>query len=257
LDETESRIIEHRLREEGVRIHYHTEVEEIIGRRGRVVGLRTKGGKQIKCEIVAFAIGIRPRLQLAKSTGLTTDRGILVNEYLETNLPDIYAAGDVAQVFDPLTGQMVVDSLWNPARHQGHIAGLNMSGQRIPYLKSVPFNVTRLAGLTTTIIGLVGSNNNKEVFDIVRGESETWQQIPDAIACQSNFEVNRLRILVGERTLMGAVVMGNQTLSQPLQKMISGKADITEIRDQLLQSDPPMVEIISDFWSVWRHQLAS
>ena len=248
LDETESRIVEHRLREEGVQIHHHTELEEILEKRGQVAGVRTKDGRLFKCSLVAIAIGIRPRKELAEASGLETDRGILVNEYLQTSDPDVYAAGDVAQVFDPFSGKSVLDSLWGPARNQGTTAGLNMCGLGQPYYKLVPFNVTRLANLTTTIIGLVGRGSDRDLVGIARGDSETWRQLPDAIAAQADFEVNRLRILVGEQTFIGAIVMGDQTLSRPLQHIITQHIDITPIREELLKQGAPIADIIADFW---------
>jgi NAD(P)H-nitrite reductase large subunit len=252
LDETESRIVENRLMEEGVNIHYHTELAEIIGKRGKVVGVITKKGEHIKCKMLAIAIGIRPRTELAVTAGLKAERGILVSQYLQTSAPDIFAAGDVAQVYDPHTGQFVVDSLWGPARAQGHAAGLNMAGVTTPYRKAVPFNVTRLAGLTTTIIGTVGNGNDPDLLGIVRGDSETWRQLPDAIAAQSDFDVNRLRIMVGTKTLLGAIVMGDQKLSQPLHRLIRDRVDIRSIRDRLLHPNNHLGELISHFWSEWR-----
>lgn len=249
LDETESKIVERRLREEGVEIHHHTELEAILEKRGRVAGARTKDGRLFKCDLVAIAIGIRPRKELAEVSGLETDRGILVNEYLQTSDPDVYAGGDVAQVFDPFTGKSVLDSLWGPARDQGTTAGLNMCGLRRPYYKLVPFNVTRLANLTTTIIGLVGRGPDQDLVGIARGDSETWRQLPDAIAAQTGFDVNRLRILVGEQTFIGAIVIGDQTLSRPLREIITKRIDITPIREELLKPGAPVADIIADFWT--------
>ena len=163
LDEKESHIVEHRLRDDGVRIHYRTEVEEILGKRGRVVGVQTKDNQVIKCQLVAVAVGIMPRLKLAQSAGLKTDRGILVDNYLQTSEKDIFAAGDVAQVYDPVSGKSILDSLWTPARQQGWTAGLNMAGGEAAYQKGIPFNVTRLAGLTTTIIGSVGHGRDQDL----------------------------------------------------------------------------------------------
>ena len=88
LDETESRIVESRLQHEGVQIHYHTELAEIIEKRDQVDGVITKNGEHIKCKTLAVAIGIQPRIKLAVDAGLQTDRGILVNEYLQTSTPD-------------------------------------------------------------------------------------------------------------------------------------------------------------------------
>lgn len=252
LDETESRIVEDRLKEEGVKIHYHTELEEILGRGGRVAGVRTKDGRTLPCDLVAAAIGIRARIELAKASGIQFDRGVIVNQTLETSAPDVFSAGDVAQVFDPLTGKSQMDTLWSPARDQGYVAGLNMAGSTTPYCKAAPFNVTRLADLTTTIIGMVGRGEDEDVVGIVRGDSETWRQLPDAISAQADFEVNRLRVLVGQNTLLGGLVMGDQTLSRPLQQMVVEKADITPIRGQLLQPGAPLGDVLADFWVTWK-----
>ena len=220
-----------------------------MGKRGRVAGVRTIDGHQLKCNLVAIAIGIRPRKELAEACGLQVDRGILVNEHMQTSSPDIFAAGDVAQVYDPVTEKYLIDSLWGPAREQGNAAGLNMAGYPTPYYKHVAFNVTRLANLTTTIIGTVGRGEDKDLFGIARGDSETWRQLPDAIAAQSDFDINRLRVLVGEKIILGAIVMGDQTLSQPLHHLITQRVDITPIRDQLLQRDAPLGDFIADFWT--------
>ncbi len=251
LDEIESRIIEHRLQEEGVVIHYHTELAEILERGKHVAGVRTKDGKELRCDLVGIAIGIRPRKELAQSSGIQVDRGVLVNEYLQTSAVDVYAAGDIAQIYDPFSGKSVLDSLWGPARDQGTVAGLNMAGLPTPYYKLVPFNVTRLAGLTTTIIGTVGSGTDEDMLSIARGDSETWRQLPDAIAAQSHSDIHRLRILLGENTIQGAIVMGDQTLSRPLQHLVAKRVDITDIRQELLQSNAPLADIIADFWTTW------
>jgi len=249
LDEQESRIVEHRLQEEGVKLQFHSEIAEITGKKERVSGVLLKDGKLLKCDMVAYAIGIRPRVELAKQAVLEVDRGILVNEFMQTNDPDIFAAGDVAQVYDPVSGQAVLDSLWAPARQQGQAAGLNMAGQKTAYVKSASFNVTRLAGLTTTIIGTVGSGRDDDMVGIARGDSETWRHLPEAIVAQTGFEVNRLRVLVGERTLLGAIVMGDQKLSFPLEKIISNNVDISPIREQLLSPNARIADVIAEFWS--------
>ncbi|HXD10284.1 MAG TPA: FAD-dependent oxidoreductase [Anaerolineales bacterium] len=249
LDEQESRIVEQSLQKEGVILHYHAELVEVLGKSGRVTGIQLQDGKTLKCDLLAYAIGIRPRVDLAKEAGLEVDRGILVDECLQTNEPNIYAAGDVAQVYDPSTGTSILDSLWSPARQQGRAAGLNMAGKKTPYTKSVPFNVTRLAGLTTTIIGTVGRGRDEDTVGIVRGDSETWRQLPDAIVAQSGFEVNNLRLLVGERTLLGAIIMGDQKLSFPLEKIITGHMDISPIRASLLIPNAKVGDILVDFWT--------
>ncbi|MEJ2208948.1 MAG: FAD-dependent oxidoreductase [Anaerolineae bacterium] len=273
LDEAESHLVQHRLREEGVQIHYHTEAAEIQGRRGRVAGVRTKDGDEIPCDVVAIAIGVRPRLELAHAGGLETDRGVLVDEYLRCSAhgsaADVFAAGDVAQVYDALTGRAVLDTLWGVAVAQGRAAGHNMAAgegaadDRLAYRKPVPFNVTRLAGLTTTIIGTVGRGRDDDVQGIARGDSETWRQLPDTlseagiIASQGDFEVNRVRVLLGERTLVGAIVMGDQSLSQPLHHLITDQVDVSAIRDEIVHPTSPLGDVIAQFWAAWRQRHAT
>jgi len=252
LDETESRIVEHRLKEEGVTIHYHTELGEIIVERGRVVAVSTKDQRRIPCEILAVAIGVQPRKKLAEASSIRTERGILVDETLQTSQADIFAAGDVAQVLDPVTGETTLNTLWAPARQQGTVAGKNMAGISTSYHQQPPLNVTRLANLTTTIVGRVGRGDDLDLLGIARGDSETWRRLPDAIAAQEDFDVNRLRLLIGQQTLLGAIVMGNQTLSRPLHQLVSRNIDITPIRSQLLLPNAPIADIIASFWTEHR-----
>lgn len=255
LVEDESRLVERRLQERGVEIHFNTELAEIVGEGGRVAGVRTKKNQLIQCEMVGIAIGIQPRKELAEVSGIKTERGILVDEYLQTSAPDIYAAGDVAQVFDSLTGQYNLDSLWNTARQQGRAAGLNMSGQPFLYQKELSFNVTRLAGLTTTIIGRVGGGRDADMVGIARGDSESWRQYTDAVVIQNNSDAGRLRIQVGGQVLVGAVIMGDQAFSAPLEGLIANRVDITPIREKLLQPGAPVGELAAEYWYRWEESI--
>ncbi len=249
LDETESHIVERRLREQGVQIHYQTEAAQILGRRGRVAAVLTQDGQQIDCDLVAIAIGVLPRKELAEMAGIATDRGVLVNEMLQSSEPDVFAAGDIAQVHDPFTGRSVLDTLWNVALAQGRTAGANMAGQSISYRKAVSLNVTRLAGLTTTIIGSVGRGRDADLKGIARGDSESWRQLPDAAGAEEGSGPNRIRLVVGERALLGAVVMGDQAVSRPLHHLIGGQVDITPIREQLLQPKARLEDLVTRFWA--------
>jgi NAD(P)H-nitrite reductase large subunit len=114
-----------------------------------------------------------------------------------------------------------------------------------------------LTGLTTTIIGAVGKGRDEDVVGIARGDSESWRELPDALAIQTAFDINHVRLLVGERTLLGAVVMGDQLLSLPLEKMIAGEVDISPIRSQLLASGADIAELISGYWLKWKKLHAS
>jgi NAD(P)H-nitrite reductase large subunit len=251
LDEAESRIILERLEHEGAVIHTGTQVKQALGARGKLTGVETLAGENVACHILAVAIGVRPRMELARQAGLTVDRGVVVNALLQTSAADVFAAGDVAQVHDPTSGCPTLDVLWSTALAQGQVAGANMTGANLAYVKSVPFNVTQLAGLKVTIIGAVGKGKDDDLVTIARGDSEAWRLLPKTWVTTAQDDVNRVRLLVGERRIVGALIMGDQTWSRPLQRLITAKADITPIRPQLMTDGPTALTHLANFYQQW------
>jgi NAD(P)H-nitrite reductase large subunit len=252
LDEDESRLVMSRLVREGVEVHYRTEAALIQGTSGHVSAILTTDGDRMPCDVLAIAIGVSPRTELARNAGLNVDRGIIVDDRLRTSAPDIYAAGDVAQVYDSRVGRATLDTLWNVARDQGTTAGRNMAGGDYAYNKAVTLNVTRLAGITTTIIGAVGSGRDPDLVGISRGDSEAWRGLGNqanlgALVAEDHHEVNHLRLLIGPATIVGAVVMGDQAVSRPLQRLVAQSVDITPIRNRLLAPGAPLARIITEF----------
>ena len=100
------------------------------------VGVKTKAGKAVDGDYVLVGIGVKPNLEFALAAGLDVDEkknGVLVNEFLETSAPDVWAAGDVAGFQDPVLGKQWRVEHWNNAFRHGEIAGANMAGQRVAY----------------------------------------------------------------------------------------------------------------------------
>jgi nitrite reductase (NADH) large subunit len=230
LDAVESAIVEERLEMEGVRIHRRTEVARAVGENERLIAVETVAGERLSCEVLAVAVGIRPRLELARAAGIQVDRGITVNELLETSAANVFAAGDVAQVLDPATGRAELDALWNSALRMGRAAGANLAGAGEPYRKHVPMNVTRVAGLVTTVIGAVGGGKDPDLKTMTRGQSESWTARGPSTTVQERHGTDRVRVLLGEREVQGAIVMGSQLLSHPLARLVADRVDVASIR---------------------------
>jgi NADPH-dependent 2,4-dienoyl-CoA reductase/sulfur reductase-like enzyme len=248
LSPVESALVEHELQKQGIKLHRQSEIQRIIGKKGHVSEVITEGGQRIRCEIVGVAIGIHPRTELGRSAELELDRGILVDPWMRSSDPNIFAAGDVAQVYDPPSGEYRLDSLWWIAEEQGRIAGANMIGADRVYERTVPFNVTRVGGIVTTIIGAVGqAQTNDDLISIVHGDSETWRDRLDSFAVESQSKHSRLRLLIGEDTIVGAVIMGDQTLSEPIHKLIRTEAKLGRYRDQFLRSPEQALQVLSDY----------
>jgi NAD(P)H-nitrite reductase large subunit len=238
LSEQESDVILERLREMGTQVHAESDLVRIDGRGGRVTGVETSSGETIPCSIVGVAIGVRPQVELARDAGLKVERGVLVDDGMRTSAADTFAAGDIAQVLDPRTGKATLDILWPTAIATGQVAGANMAGADLHYRKAAPFNFARLAELPITIIGEVGTGRaDADMVAAGRGASEGWDTKEPLRSVVTTEPPELQRWVVRGDRLVGAVLLGDQRLSEPLRYLIEHETDITPIRQTVLAPD--------------------
>src|SRR6266851_4244335 len=118
-------------REKGVELILEDSVAAFEGA-GTVERVRTKKGRMLECGLVIAGIGIAPNSELLAAAGAAVDNGVLVDEWCRTSLPDVYAAGDVANHLHPIFGRLRVEH-WNNGQHQGRAAARSMLGDAEPY----------------------------------------------------------------------------------------------------------------------------
>lgn len=116
----EASLIEKHILEHHIDLKLNSELKDIIAdKNGRVESIITSTGEKIDCQFVGLTVGVSPNISLVKDTEITTDRGILINEYFETNIKDIYAIGDCAQFSISIKGRKPIEQVWYTGRMHG------------------------------------------------------------------------------------------------------------------------------------------
>jgi NAD(P)H-nitrite reductase large subunit len=258
-DDKESAIVAEAVRHEGIKVIFNEEITEINGKKGRVQSVKLKSDNELKCQIVGVAIGVRPSLALVRDTTIRTDRGIPVDPYLQTSVPGIFAAGDVAQVLDRWTGKYNLDVLWPSAINEGRAAGYNMvdaANGIAPthlYQKGSPFNAALLCGIHLTVIGHVGSQDDgttDEFQHLSRGSSSVWTS-PFSKSYRSAWDSkgpNSLRIVISDGKIAGALILGDQQMADPLRELIENEVDIAEHQSELLSAGDNLPKMLLAIW---------
>jgi NAD(P)H-nitrite reductase large subunit len=152
-DETAGELIVGHLEKNGIRFMQGTATKEIVRYEdGTIKGVETDQG-MVPADVVIVAAGVRPNMGLAIQAGLATEQGIRVDDYMATSDPDVFAAGDVAEAKDLLTGEYTVRPIWPNAYTQGRYAGRNMAGAEAPYTGGLSMNSITYYGLPTISVG--------------------------------------------------------------------------------------------------------
>jgi NAD(P)H-nitrite reductase large subunit len=157
LDAKGSDMIEKVIKEAGVNIVTEQSVQRIVGKpenAGVVGSVILTNGEQIPCDIVIVAIGVIPRTELVVGTDIKVNRGIVVDNHMQTNIQDVYASGDVAETYDFTLNQNRTLPLWPLAVAEGRVAGNNMAGNKTEYTGGTNMSSLKYFGVPVVSIGI-------------------------------------------------------------------------------------------------------
>ena len=175
LDARASDLVEDVVRKAGVNIVTGQSVQKIMGKpdNDSAVGsvILTKGD-QIPCDLAIVAIGVIPRTELVAGTAVKTNRGIVVDNFMQTNVADVYASGDVAEAYDFILNQNRLLPLWPLAVLEGRIAGYNMAGVKTIYAGGTNMSSLKYFGIPIVSIGLANPKEDPTLEVLVKFDAE-------------------------------------------------------------------------------------
>ncbi len=155
LDEAAAAPVQKRLEENGVTFHLGMTVGEVIGDK-HIEQVVLKDGTVLPCDVLVMGVGVRPNVAEAKAAGVDVNRGIIVDDTMRTNVADIWAAGDVTEGVDAITGERKIMALWPNAYAQGRAAGYDMAGKKDDFTGVFPMNAVGFFGLSVITAGVQG-----------------------------------------------------------------------------------------------------
>jgi len=217
LDPDVSKKVEGIIEEHGVTVVLDKAVTCVKGnKRGGGVESVLIGESAVKCDMVVLAIGVVPNLDIVKGSGIRANRGIIVDQTMRTNLENIYAAGDIAEVREQIEGRLGSYAIWPNAVEQGRVAALNMAGIHTIYEGAEVVNVLDVFG--TPVIAMGGTSETIDgCVGMVRATPGAYR-----------------KLLLKDNRIMGLQFVGDVKNSGPLYSFMKKGTDVGTMKDRLL-----------------------
>jgi NADPH-dependent 2,4-dienoyl-CoA reductase/sulfur reductase-like enzyme len=228
LDMTASDLVLQQALRDEVDVRYEQEIAEICGRDGHVAGIITKDGTQISCELVLLCIGIEPCIEVARQAGIFCGAGVRVDDAMRTSAPDVYAAGDLIEAVDPLTGRVQHTGHWYPAIQQARAAAysmLDLLDTYQHYFSGNFYNATCLYGLDFASVG----------HAILPREQMASDQFQEIIA-EPQPRIYQ-KVLLKHGVPIGALALGNRERIMAFKRAIDHQVDLTPVAARLFAHD--------------------
>jgi ferredoxin-nitrate reductase len=228
LDPLGSQILHEELTAKGIDIFYNDEVDRFLGEK-EVTGIQLKSGLAIQCQAVVIAIGTVPNIEMLKESGILCKRGVVVNEYLQTNDEHIFAIGEIAEVNGFLYG------ITAAAEQQAEIVARYICGDISKfYTGSLLMNILKMHGTDLCSLGLAEVPDNDPAYEEIIFIDKARRYYKKCI--------------VHNDRLVGAILIGDKTEFLEFRDLIDNKMELSEKRLQLLRtgkkSDPVLGKLI-------------
>ncbi len=212
LDPEGGEVVDNIAKKFGVEVIHGDEIEEVVPQNGVPSYVKTKRGRQIQTDMIGVGLGITLNTQYLKQTPIEMRSGVVVNEYLETNVPGVYAAGDVAEFYDTTIGCHQTMGTWDNAMAHGRVAGANMAGEHQAYV-DVPTYTSPLFDVNIAVVGTAESNNPELVSLARREPGEKGNE-------------NYRKLFFRENKLVGVLMIGSPKGRKKLVEIVKGQQAI-------------------------------
>jgi ferredoxin-nitrate reductase len=223
LDQLGSDLLHQEIADRGIEIFYNDEVQSFYGT-DKIEAIRLKSGRKIECNVAVFAIGTTPNVELAKACGLEVNRGVVVNDYLQTSDSSIFAMGEIAQWRGEMWG------ITAAAEQQAEVAAKFLAGDLASYFKgSLSMNILKMEGLNLCSLGMVETPNDP-----------TFEEI---LFIDKSKRFYKKCIIKNDR-LVGAILIGDKSEFLEFRDLIFNKIELSEKRLDLLRSGKKAEPII-------------
>ena len=225
LDKTASELTETVITKAGVTIITGQTVQRILGRKDdptTVGGVVMTDNTEIPCDMVIVAIGVIPRTELVKDTPLKINRGIIVDRFMQTSIPDVFACGDVAEAYDFLIDKSRLLPLWPLAYLGGRIAGFNMTGKKVEYEGGTIMSSLKYFELPIIAVGNINPESMIDYEELIYLKPE---------------KTIYKKILLKNNVIVGFIFLGEIEKAGILFRLLKNHVDVAEIKDNLLSED--------------------
>lgn len=221
LPEQEAKLVMRHMKEHHVDLRTNCELEEIIGdENGRAKAIKTKDGEIIECGWVGLTAGVSPNISFLENTELSTNRGVVVDQFLQTNIPNVYAIGDCAEFSNPVDGRRNLEQVWYTGRIMGETVAQTITGNRCAYQPGNWFNSAKFFDIEYQTYGWVFSK-------LREGESEFyWEDASGQKCMHFVFETE-------SRKFLGVNVFGIRLRHHVLDGWLNERRSIENVLEHL------------------------